>query len=84
MFSNTFISQDLTVYWAVKLHYEYRKNFGAELAKEENIEADLVVPVPDSGNAAALGYSQQKKMSFDLGLIEIIMLEELLLNHLKK
>ena len=52
-----------------KTAYEYRKNFGAELAKEERIEADLVVPVPDSGNAAALGYSQQKKMSFDLGLI---------------
>ena len=52
-----------------KTAYEYRKNFGAELAKEEKIEADLVVPVPDSGNAAALGYSQQKKMSFDLGLI---------------
>ena len=43
-----------------KTAYEYRKNFGAELAKEEKIEADLVVPVPDSGNAAALGYSQQK------------------------
>ena len=52
-----------------KTAYEYRKNFGAELAKEEKIEADLVVPVPDSGNAAALGYAQQKKISFDLGLI---------------
>ena len=52
-----------------KTAYEYRKNFGAELAKEENIDADLVVPVPDSGNAAALGYAQQKKINFDLGLI---------------
>ncbi len=52
-----------------KTAYEYRKNFGAELSKEEKIEADLVVPVPDSGNAAALGYAQQKKISFDLGLI---------------
>ena len=49
--------------------YEYRKKFGAELAKEDKISADLVVPVPDSGNAAALGYSQQTKMKFDLGLI---------------
>ena len=49
--------------------YEYRKKFGAELAKEDKISADLVVPVPDSGNAAALGYSQQIKMKFDLGLI---------------
>ena len=52
-----------------KTAYEYRKNFGAQLAKEDNVEANLVVPVPDSGNAAALGYSQEKKLSFDLGLI---------------
>ena len=52
-----------------KTAYEYRKKFGAQLAKEDNVEADLVVPVPDSGNAAGLGYSQEKKMTFDLGLI---------------
>ena len=52
-----------------KTAYEYRKSFGAELAKQENLDADLVVPVPDSGNAAALGYAQEKKMIFDLGLI---------------
>ena len=49
--------------------YEYRKRFGEELAKEDNIKANLVVPVPDSGNAAALGYSQKKGINFDLGLI---------------
>jgi amidophosphoribosyltransferase len=49
--------------------YEYRKRFGKELAKEDSIKADLVVPVPDSGNAAALGYSQKKGINFDLGLI---------------
>ena len=52
-----------------KCAYEYRKNFGRELAKENDIDADLVVPVPDSGNAAAIGYSQYKKIDFDLGLI---------------
>ncbi|HIC11659.1 MAG TPA: amidophosphoribosyltransferase [Candidatus Pelagibacter sp.] len=52
-----------------KTAYEYRKKFGIELAKEEKIKADLVVPVPDSGNAAALGYSQETGISFDLGLI---------------
>ena len=52
-----------------KTAYEYRKNFGAELAKQENLNADLVVPVPDSGNAAALGYAQREKINFDLGLI---------------
>ena len=65
-----------------KSAYEYRKKFGVELAKETSIEADVVVPVPDSGNAAALGYSQYVKKNFELGLI--IMLEELLLSHHKK
>ena len=49
--------------------YEYRKNFGKELAKEADINADLIVPVPDSGNAAAIGYSQHVGKSFELGLI---------------
>ncbi len=52
-----------------KTAYEYRKNFGAQLAKEDNIKSDLVVPVPDSGNAAALGYAEEKRLKFDLGLI---------------
>ena len=37
------------------------KNLGAELAKETDINADLVVPVPDSGVPAALGYAAQSK-----------------------
>jgi len=52
-----------------KCAYEYRKNFGIELAKETNVEADLVVPVPDSGNAAAIGYSQHIGKKFELGII---------------
>ena len=52
-----------------KTAYEYRKSYGVQLAKEDDIEADIVVPVPDSGNAAALGYAQEKKLPFDLGLI---------------
>ena len=52
-----------------KCAYEYRKNFGKELANETDIDADLIVPVPDSGNAAAIGYSQHVKREFDLGLI---------------
>ena len=52
-----------------KTTYEFRKKFGEQLACEDGIKADLVVPVPDSGNAAALGYSQKTKINFDLGLI---------------
>ena len=52
-----------------KCVYEYRKNFGKELAIETNVDCDLIVPVPDSGNAAAIGYSQHIGKNFDLGLI---------------
>jgi len=52
-----------------KCAYEYRKKMGEELAKETDVTADLVVPVPDSGVPAALGYSQYSKKSFELGLI---------------
>ena len=41
-----------------KTAYEHRKNIGKELAKENNTDADIVVPVPDSGNAAAMGFAQ--------------------------
>ena len=52
-----------------KTAYEHRKNLGKELAKENNIEADIVVPVPDSGNAAALGFSQNLNINYEHGLI---------------
>ncbi len=52
-----------------KCAYEYRKSLGRELAKETDLKADLVVPVPDSGVPAALGYAEQSKKKFELGLI---------------
>ncbi len=52
-----------------KCAYEYRKNLGAELAKETDLKADLVVPVPDSGVPAAIGYAENSKKKFELGLI---------------
>ncbi len=52
-----------------KCAYEYRKNLGSELAKETDIKADFVVPVPDSGVPAALGFSEESKKRFELGLI---------------
>ena len=52
-----------------KSAYEHRKKFGIELAKENKVDADIVVPVPDSGNAAALGFSQHLGINFELGLI---------------
>ena len=52
-----------------KCAYEYRKKLGRELAREADLKADLVVPVPDSGVPAALGYAEESKKKFELGLI---------------
>jgi amidophosphoribosyltransferase len=49
--------------------YAARKNIGAELARESHVEADLVIPVPDSGVPAALGYAQESGIPFELGII---------------
>ena len=52
-----------------KTVYTYRKNLGEQLAKENPIDVDVVIPVPDSGVPAALGYSQASKIPFELGII---------------
>jgi amidophosphoribosyltransferase len=49
--------------------YEARKRIGMELARESPIDADVVVPVPDSGVPAAIGYAQRSGLPFELGII---------------
>lgn len=49
--------------------YESRKSFGRQLAKETGVDADLIIPVPDSGVPAALGYSLESGIPFELGII---------------
>src|SRR5580692_10965423 len=49
--------------------YEARKRIGRELARESHVDADIVVPVPDSGVPAALGYATQSGLPFELGII---------------
>jgi amidophosphoribosyltransferase len=49
--------------------YQVRKAIGAELAREAPVEADYVVPVPDSGVPAAIGFSQESGIPFELGII---------------
>ncbi len=49
--------------------YQARKKIGAELARESPVEADLVVPVPDSGTPAAMGFAEESGVPFDLGII---------------
>lgn len=49
--------------------YEYRKRLGAELAKETHIDSDLIIPVPDSGVPASIGYAEKIKKNVELGII---------------
>jgi amidophosphoribosyltransferase len=49
--------------------YSVRKAIGAELAREAPVEADLCIPVPDSGVPAAIGYAQESGIPFELGII---------------
>ena len=49
--------------------YAVRKRIGEELAREQQVDADIVVPVPDSGTPAAIGYAQASSLPFELGII---------------
>src|ERR1700752_2798976 len=49
--------------------YNVRKTMGAELAREAPVAADVIVPVPDSGVPAALGYAQEARIPYELGII---------------
>src|ERR687889_1799522 len=49
--------------------YDTRKRIGAELARESGVPADVVVPVPDSGVPAAMGYAVEAGVPFELGII---------------
>ena len=52
-----------------KTVYYYRKNLGEQLAIENIVNADVVIPVPDSGVPAALGFAQKANIPFELGII---------------
>ncbi|MEM1315372.1 MAG: amidophosphoribosyltransferase [Pseudomonadota bacterium] len=49
--------------------YESRRRIGVELAKEAPCDADLIIPVPDSGTPAAIGYSQESGIPFAMGIV---------------
>jgi amidophosphoribosyltransferase len=49
--------------------HEFRKKLGRRLAIEQPVKADVVIPVPDSGTSAALGYTEQSKIPFDMGMV---------------
>lgn len=53
-----------------KLVYEVRRRIGQRLAKEQPVDADVVVPIPDSGRAHAIGYSEESGIRYSEGLMK--------------
>jgi amidophosphoribosyltransferase len=49
--------------------YDVRKRIGSWLAEADDVQGDVVVPVPDSSNAVALGYAQASNLPFEMGLV---------------
>ena len=62
-----FAKQNSTIY-GENVH-EFRKKLGRRLAIEHPADADVVIPVPDSGTSAAIGYAEQSKIPFDMGFV---------------
>lgn len=67
-FENIYFSRPDSVVDGLSI-YEVRKQLGSILAREAPTNADLVIPVPDSSNVAALGYAQESGIPFEFGLI---------------
>jgi amidophosphoribosyltransferase len=63
-----FSRPDSNIFGSVNVN-EMRKEFGRQLARESVTDADLVIPVPDSGVPAAIGFSEESNIPFDFGLI---------------
>lgn len=53
-----------------KTLHEVRRRMGRRLAQESPVDADLVVPVPDTGNAAAIGFAEESGIPFGIGLVK--------------
>ena len=68
VFEYVYFARPDTTLWGQNV-YHVRKAMGRRLAEEHPIEADVVVPVPDSGLGAALGYAERSGIPFELGLI---------------
>jgi amidophosphoribosyltransferase len=49
--------------------HEFRKKLGRQLAKEHPADADVVIPIPDSGTSAAIGYAAESGIPFDMGMV---------------
>lgn len=68
VFEHVYFAKQNSTIFGQNVH-EFRKKVGRQLAKEHPAKADVVIPVPDSGTSAAIGYAEQSGIPFDMGLV---------------
>ncbi|MHC4425134.1 MAG: amidophosphoribosyltransferase [Planctomycetota bacterium] len=68
IFEHVYFAKQNSTFFGENVH-EFRKKLGRQLAVEHPVDADVVIPVPDSGTSAAIGYAEQSKIPFDMGLV---------------
>jgi len=68
IFEHIYFAKQNSTFFGENVH-EFRKKLGRELAKEHPVDADVVIPVPDSGTSAAIGYAEQSEIPFDMGFV---------------
>ncbi|MDD5134562.1 MAG: amidophosphoribosyltransferase, partial [Phycisphaerae bacterium] len=68
IFEHVYFAKQNSIIFGENVH-EVRKKMGAQIAKEHPADADVVIPVPDSGTSAAIGYGRQSGIPFDMGFV---------------
>jgi amidophosphoribosyltransferase len=68
IFEHIYFAKQNSTIFGENVH-EFRKKLGRQLAIEQPADADVVIPIPDSGTSAAVGYAEQSKVPFDMGLV---------------
>jgi amidophosphoribosyltransferase len=67
-FEHIYFAKQNSFFFGENVH-EFRKKLGRRLAIEHPVDADVVIPVPDSGTSAAIGYAEQSGIPFDMGMV---------------
>jgi amidophosphoribosyltransferase len=68
LFEHIYFAKQNSTIFGENVH-EFRKKLGRRLAIEHPVKADVVVPIPDSGTSAAIGFAEQSKIPFDMGMV---------------
>ncbi len=68
IFEHVYFSKQSSIIFGESVH-NFRVRSGHQLAKEHPVDADIVIPVPDSGTCAAVGYARESGIPFDMGFV---------------